>query len=86
MNDIICPAFLESGGYTFRCSLPDFHDQAHFGYGARSISYAKGAAPSLTWYDNSPGSMGVFRRPADSQPQTPFDGQQVVPGDSTTQG
>lgn len=83
----LCPGFRETGGTVFRCALQDGHypQVAHRGFGARSITYATGLAPEATWRDTDPGAQGSFRKPDDSSGKTPFDGQQVIPRDSTTQ-
>ncbi|MDP9013800.1 MAG: hypothetical protein M3O41_14320 [Pseudomonadota bacterium] len=81
----LCPAFLVRGGAIYRCVFNPGHAVPHFGYGARSITYAKGPAPGQSWNDNEPGANGSFRQPDDHSGKTPYDGQQVIPGDSTVQ-
>lgn len=86
ITDYLCKAFRVHGTTTFRCCLLADHPQArHEGPGSQLITWAAGPAPRGTWYDSDPGAQGVFRRPDDSSGKTPFDGEQVIPGDSIAQ-
>ncbi len=61
----LCNGFLEKGGAIYRCALPAGHPIPHFGAGARSITYASGRAPTISWVDTDPGANGQARHPED---------------------